>query len=236
MTIDINQFWNLLSGSKLLSPERHQSLFTEFVTEFNRSTDFGDGAKSKNSGNSSGSTGFNSPESVANWLVKQKAISSYQAKILLAGENGPFHYGNYTITARIASGPLAKSFRARHRQTDHPVLLQFVAGKTPEDLEFWRQIEALSTALAPVKHPNLIPIHETVALQNFRFVVSGFASGKSLEKTVPRKGRMPWADACQIMGAVACAVGKLHEQNLVCLLYTSPSPRDLSTSRMPSSA
>ena len=25
-------------------------------------------------------------------------------------------------------------------------------------------------------------------------------------------------------------------QNIVCLLYTSPSPRDLSTSRMPSSA
>ena len=28
----------------------------------------------------------------------------------------------------------------------------------------------------------------------------------------------------------------IAEQDLVCLLYTSPSPRDLSTSRMPSSA
>ena len=27
-----------------------------------------------------------------------------------------------------------------------------------------------------------------------------------------------------------------HEGSIVCLLYTSPSPRDLSTSRMPSSA
>ena len=27
-----------------------------------------------------------------------------------------------------------------------------------------------------------------------------------------------------------------HEQSVNCLLYTSPSPRDLSTSRMPSSA
>ena len=27
-----------------------------------------------------------------------------------------------------------------------------------------------------------------------------------------------------------------ENENLVCLLYTSPSPRDLSTSRMPSSA
>ena len=28
----------------------------------------------------------------------------------------------------------------------------------------------------------------------------------------------------------------LYESQMICLLYTSPSPRDLSTSRMPSSA
>ena len=31
-------------------------------------------------------------------------------------------------------------------------------------------------------------------------------------------------------------VGCMYALSLVCLLYTSPSPRDLSTSRMPSSA
>ena len=32
------------------------------------------------------------------------------------------------------------------------------------------------------------------------------------------------------------ALDKLIEMGKICLLYTSPSPRDLSTSRMPSSA
>ena len=31
-------------------------------------------------------------------------------------------------------------------------------------------------------------------------------------------------------------VPEIYDQNKICLLYTSPSPRDLSTSRMPSSA
>ena len=31
-------------------------------------------------------------------------------------------------------------------------------------------------------------------------------------------------------------INDLQAQSVVCLLYTSPSPRDLSTSRMPSSA
>ena len=35
---------------------------------------------------------------------------------------------------------------------------------------------------------------------------------------------------------IAESIDNLYIDNIVCLLYTSPSPRDLSTSRMPSSA
>ena len=35
---------------------------------------------------------------------------------------------------------------------------------------------------------------------------------------------------------IGCGTGKNTAWLLTCLLYTSPSPRDLSTSRMPSSA
>ena len=38
------------------------------------------------------------------------------------------------------------------------------------------------------------------------------------------------------MSTVSQATNRLLAQEIVCLLYTSPSPRDLSTSRMPSSA
>ena len=41
-------------------------------------------------------------------------------------------------------------------------------------------------------------------------------------------------------GIIPCGIKEIFEQGLyeyfICLLYTSPSPRDLSTSRMPSSA
>ena len=54
------------------------------------------------------------------------------------------------------------------------------------------------------------------------------------------KGYMsnPEQDRTAIVGSAAeKAGGKLHSLEFVsCLLYTSPSPRDLSTSRMPSSA
>ena len=39
-----------------------------------------------------------------------------------------------------------------------------------------------------------------------------------------------------IFKPVFMAIGDIFEEDQACLLYTSPSPRDLSTSRMPSSA
>ena len=40
----------------------------------------------------------------------------------------------------------------------------------------------------------------------------------------------------QVLDSPLCTTLVLGERRVVCLLYTSPSPRDLSTSRMPSSA
>ena len=43
-------------------------------------------------------------------------------------------------------------------------------------------------------------------------------------------------DEISIIDIDATKEGRGPRQDIVCLLYTSPSPRDLSTSRMPSSA
>ena len=48
-------------------------------------------------------------------------------------------------------------------------------------------------------------------------------------------GLMPMLDANVVADAVDSSVSVYDDAN-ACLLYTSPSPRDLSTSRMPSSA
>ena len=53
-------------------------------------------------------------------------------------------------------------------------------------------------------------------------------------------GDRTWMDTLQaslvtLLGGTLAAGGS-NAINMVCLLYTSPSPRDLSTSRMPSSA
>ena len=74
-----------------------------------------------------------------------------------------------------------------------------------------------------------------------------FQTGIQLEKLVPEgvEGRVPSKGPLSVMlhqmlGGLRSCMGYTGSRDIVtlrtCLLYTSPSPRDLSTSRMPSSA
>ena len=198
MTVDSNQFWKLLSDSGLVSSDDLQKIAASFdaaQAEIDRQPSF---------------RGLTEAETLSKWLVQQKVVSEFQADILAKGASGPFKYGNYTVVGRTVSGPLKDSFFAVHRSTGHPVLLQFLPGHEPEDLAAWQQIDALVSVVSELDSPHLAAVYETVVLPNYRFVVSQRPVGKPLSIRVPRKGRIPWQDACNVIGQVGQAVKKMQ--------------------------
>lgn len=204
MTIDINQFWNLFTESRLASPGQIQTLFSECDTQ---------------------SSASKSPESLAKWIVNRGALSSYQAEILLAGHHGPFKYGRYAVIDKMSDGPLAGCFSARDQKTGYGVILKFVPGKSVDDLELWNRVESrcgkisaaadsamLSTSPSLLSFLN--PVFETVVLPSHRFVVIAVPSGKSVDR-LPRKSRLPWLQACAVMAQAAKGLQAVHERGLL---------------------
>ena len=203
MTIDINQFWNLLSESQLIGVQQVQTLFSEFSAD--TSVD-------------------KTVPVLAKWMVQKKAISRYQAKILLKGHSGPFKYGNYTVVDRFKSGPLKDHFIARHTKTGFPVALQFFEGTETAHLDQWASIETLAERVADIKHPNVVEHYETIVLNEHRFVASHFPSGATLAEKLPRKARMSTKKACGLIAQVAFAVEQFHSAGIV---HNAISPRTI---------
>lgn len=202
MTADSHQFWKLLSDSGLVSDDDLQEIAASF------------GAAQADTEQRPEFEGLTEIETLAKWLVEQKVISEFQADILSKGASGPFKYGNYTVVGRTISGPLKDSFSAVHRATGHPVLLQFLPGNETDDLAAWQQIDTLVSVVSEIDSPHLATIYETVVLPSYRFVVSQRPSGKPLSIRVPRKGRIPWQDACRVVGQVSQAVKEMHQREL----------------------
>ncbi len=192
MTIDTNQFWNLLATSNLLPQPRIQSLFAEFDSTKQPPT----------------------AAAIASWLVSQKLISSYHASILLAGHAEPFHYGNYTVVDRFVKGQLANSFSAIHRSSQHPVLLEFVSGSEPSDLKNWSKTEVLVEKISSIVQPNLVSVFEAVTLPNHRFAVSQRPNGGPLAKMLPRRGRLPLKNACSVLAQATRGLHEIHQAGI----------------------
>ena len=201
MTIDINQFWSLLTESRLVNVSQTQTLFTGFTSD-----------------NSIPKT----PESLARYLVDQKAISAYQAKIIAAGHSGPFQYGTYTVVDRIETGFLKDNFKARHTKTGFAVLLEFIPGTESGHLYQWRQIEELVEKTCQLQHANVVETFEAVAAPDYRFVVSQLPNGSTLAEKLPRKARLPWQKACEVLAQVAAALDQFHR---IGVIHNSVSPR-----------
>ncbi len=84
MSPTVQQFWALAEQSQLIDAKQFESLEAEFLADSN-------------------STHAKSTRRFAEWLVKKRVLTSYQATVLLNGRPGPFH----TDTSNHVSFPAA---------------------------------------------------------------------------------------------------------------------------------
>lgn len=196
MNIDCQQFWTLLSDSRLVDANKIDSLVD---TVESRLRDKGREPD---------------PNAVASALVQNNVITKYQAEILLAGRSGPFRFGDYLVVERIDEGPNEGTFLAKQIQTGHPVTLEFLAGEDDQSIKNWKIIKRHAETSMALNHPNLLAVYDTVTLPEYRVLVSQQVSGSPLSMKLPRKGRLPWADSCGLAAQVANGLAKLHEAGL----------------------
>lgn len=192
MGLEITDLWKLIFQSQLLSREQCQRLNAQFLQ----------------------SEGKADPRAkkLAEWLIRQKALSKYQAKILLAGRPGPFLYGDYKVYDRIESGRLAGFFRALHVGTNHPVLLKFLAGHAASSGAAWEEMQSW---IPLTSHPNVSRCFEAVDLETYKFLVFEELPGQSWLEALEKMKRIGPEEASRMACLAATALAWLHENGRV---------------------
>ena len=187
------EFWKLVAQSGLFTAEQCRELHTRCSQEVAASSE-------------------NATKSLAKWLIERKYLTIYQAQVLIAGRPGPFLYGNYKLLERIDEGGLKGCFRAVHRDTRHPVLLQFFAGVVAEQASDWSALLPWLNAVCAINHPNLHRWFEWVDLDEFKFLVSEDVPGGTLEEN-SRRERFGIARCCWLIQQAARGIEVLHRRD-----------------------
>ena len=156
--------------------------------------------------------------------------------------------GSYQVRKFVARGGMASVMSAmdvRSKQVVGIKLLLAVAHDDDARTRFRREFRALSR----LDHPNVLKVYEWGIRNGRPWYSMELVTGHDLRQEVENWTQLPpserFARAQGILMQVARALSYIHDRGLIhrditpgniCLLYTSPSPRDATLSRMPSSA
>jgi serine/threonine-protein kinase len=188
--MSLSDFWKLLAESRLLSAAQVQLLATDFQKEKPPAEQ--------------------TVKMAAQWLMDLRAITRYQAQVLVAGKPGPFFFGDYKIYERIDKGRLAGSFRALHNASKYCVILRFATGTLLKDPQQW---SAANENVALARHiisPYVQRYFEARDLTRFKLIVGEDIRGGGLDEALAASSKMPPAEACRLMRQAALGLATMH--------------------------
>ena len=130
--------------------------------------------------------------------------------------------GRYTLGRLIGSGGMGAVYEGTHRN-GNPVAVKVLHPELCASAEIRARFLGEGYVANKVKHPGVVRVlDDDTAEDGTAFLVMDLLKGETLESRLSAQPVLPELEAVEL----TCA----------CLLYTSPSPRDRTRSRMPSSA
>jgi serine/threonine protein kinase len=182
---DLDTFWRLVAESRLIAADEFERL--------RRACTAGD------------------PVAAAQWLVGQGALSTWQARRLARGDQGPFFIGEYRLMARVdAEGP-GLLFRVCEEGSGRRLQLRLLERSLCKERDVWTGIVRRATIAHAARSPIL---SKTIAVDkagSHRFILCEDIPLKTLADELAAEGSLPVAAAVRIAVEVARAAAEVHQ-------------------------
>lgn len=124
------------------------------------------------------------------------------------------YVGNYEIIEEIARGGMGAVFKARQKVLRRPVALKMILKgqlATEADIE---RFEREARAVAKLRHPNIVNIHEVGSHEGFHYFTMDFIRGENLADRL-REGSMTPRKAASLIQVLAEAIHYAHQQGML---------------------
>lgn len=161
------------------------------------------------------SADLESVPAIAQWLVRQGALTRWQARRLAADEPGPLFLGDYRLLDRRERRGDGLLFSARHDPSGRLVNLMLLNAKLCRNVEVWTEIVRNTTAAHQATHPLLTRTWALEQAAGSRFIVCEATPGRPVADELQRLGPLPPRDAALLVARACRAVAELHAAGAV---------------------
>ncbi len=153
-------------------------------------------------------------KALAERLIREKIITEYQARRLLANKPNGMILGKYVILDRIGSGSMGRVYKAQHQLMGRIVALKIIAPEIVSNeravARFYREMRLVGR----LDHPNVVRAFDADSSSNILYIVMEYVSGPSLAQML-KNGALPPADVVGYAAQAALGLAHAHEQGIV---------------------
>jgi eukaryotic-like serine/threonine-protein kinase len=150
---------------------------------------------------------------LAEILVEQKTLTTYQAEQMLIGRT-KFNVGPYWITDFIGEGGMGQVFKAEHQVMGRVCAVKVLPGSRATDLSresFAREIRMQ----AALDYPYLVRAFDAGQDGKVHYLVTEYVPGMDLRRLVKSRGPLPVQQAAKIIMHAALGLDYAHRKGLV---------------------
>ncbi|MFO7904438.1 MAG: protein kinase domain-containing protein [Planctomycetota bacterium] len=123
-------------------------------------------------------------------MVRRELLTNFQVDRLLSGKREGYFYGNYKVLYMVGSGTFARVYRATHRESKRHRAVKVLRKRYAEDMVTTQQFLREARVLMPLRHPNIVPVHEVLEEHHRPFMVMDFIEGQNLRDFIKVRKRL----------------------------------------------
>lgn len=127
--------------------------------------------------------------------------------------------GNYRITERIGRGGIAEVYLGVHKHLDRQVAIKVLHGHLLDGGDFLTRFKREAKAVANLRHPNIVQVHDFDIQDEIIFMVMDFIDGSNLQErlvALDKKGeRLSIKQIGSIISDVGGALDYAHSKGML---------------------
>ena len=123
--------------------------------------------------------------------------------------------GRYEILEEIGQGGFAIVYRARDTELDRLVALKELRPILLQDASWVRRFRREAKTIARLDHFHIVTIYDVYEVEQRLFIVMRLVDGPSLDELITNRGYLSWAEAVEVMRAVAVGLDYAHAQDIL---------------------
>ncbi len=154
-------------------------------------------------------------QAIADGLVRDGVLTSFQVRQVYAGDTQPLTLGQYRLLDELGRGGMGRVYKALHTIMGRVVAIKVISPElvqNPVAVEWFRREVRASTHLV---HPNIVMAYDANEADGLHFLVMEYVQGVTLDALVRQHGPLPVDNACALMRQAALGLQHAHDKGMV---------------------